>query len=1080
MSKKFLFSSIFAVSCMAHSLFAQEANEAAGEDSQGLDPLLKAEIAYAEALTDFGFPDFAAEVIADTKKKWPESDAIFFAIEIRGMLMLGKSAEAEQKIAALPDRKSSKYWAARLEVAIDHYGRGRNKECLKIYDEFFATNAKPARELMDLVRTAYWQRAQLLIAMKRYEAAAADLEKLMKLVEKGKDRGEEDAGNTWGSAACEVTDLYLRIASDLDPSKRGPYLSKAKKVISDLLWMRNLPVYFGRAIAMKAHLELLNGKIGKAQSIIDDYMADLTDIHNQLEKRDPDGIYGLLKISPMPQCRYLLSDLLWKEAQKEAAKPKFDKGRIGDLLFGEKGRNNKRSGAGAYNHALNVFIRYPYSPWATAAEKMVDEIKAFMMERFNTPITDKVTPELRAQVRRTRFRNADERLGSGEYEKAIADYFSVLADYPESPESVGAVVKIVEAYHELLKRTSDEKKKFEYRLFADAVEGYLAERFSGNPDNAIMNEGGNGVLTLAGKEKALNEPARADELYMAFIRNYTRHVNAPTMTAQFAGTAFHEGKYRDALRYCLIMDENYRQSHFYVMSLSMASIAYEKIGERDNAITFLKKYIELETKPLEQLQSAMRLAAIYQRDGINLLATASTNETAEAVTAQERKAAISIISGIKNFKPFVAKIEEKLNDPSVGKAEKDGFQSLHEKAILYMGGCWARLIEVSKRLEMFQKHKIDPMAQAVAAFEEYVAKYPRGAKAKEVYLNLSTIYTTQNDLVKSKESLERLRKEFPDSNEAKTSLPRLARSLVEHASTVADPERKAKIYKESSQIYSEMIRSDSKDYHPMDYVYAGESLIEARNWLLADSAFEKAIEKAGTNSYATVARAKIGKAKALYAKKDYIGARENLDSFMEDKKLAGMQIATNACTMIVEIAMLQGKSENDNALRESHYAAATKAVDRLSGYWEKEPLWKRDTVDLMSADIRIAKADTEESKGLADAAMATRRKVAASLQAFMQTRMPTDEKPIDKFTAEELDNLESAYAKLVPVLLKIGPEQAGRAKALAEQYFKFYPAGAQREHMQRCLKEAEALSAVAAPEAKEGTPAGSAPAGEVK
>ena len=77
MSKKFLFSSLFAVSCMARSLFAQEAQAAAGEESQGLDPLLKAEIAYAEALTAFGFPDFAAEVIADTKKKWPESDAIF-------------------------------------------------------------------------------------------------------------------------------------------------------------------------------------------------------------------------------------------------------------------------------------------------------------------------------------------------------------------------------------------------------------------------------------------------------------------------------------------------------------------------------------------------------------------------------------------------------------------------------------------------------------------------------------------------------------------------------------------------------------------------------------------------------------------------------------------------------------------------------------------------------------------------------------------------------------------------------------------------------------------------------------------
>ena len=100
------------------------------------DPALEFEIRYVEALIEYGYPDFAEPVIEATKKKWPESETKFFAIEVRGMLSLGKFDEAEKKIAALPDRNGPKYWAARLEVANNLFFRGKKAECSKIYDEF--------------------------------------------------------------------------------------------------------------------------------------------------------------------------------------------------------------------------------------------------------------------------------------------------------------------------------------------------------------------------------------------------------------------------------------------------------------------------------------------------------------------------------------------------------------------------------------------------------------------------------------------------------------------------------------------------------------------------------------------------------------------------------------------------------------------------------------------------------------------------------------------------------------------------------------------------------------------------------
>ncbi len=1076
------------LSSSAFFLYAQDDKKTTDNNSDGIDPVLKGELAYVEELVSIGLPDFAEIVIAETKKKWPEAEALFFAIEIRGMLLLGKSAEAEAKIAALPDRNSSKYWAARLEVANDHYNRNRNEECLKIYDEFFKNNQRPPKELVELVRKAYWQRAQIETGMKRFEAAAESLKNLMDRVDKSK--GEENA-NVWCNAASDAADLYLRVAEDSTGDKRKKNLEQAQKIISELLWERDRYVFFGRAIAMKAHLELLKGQVGKAQAVINDFMGDLSDIHSQLENADPEGRLGLLKLSPMPQCRYLLAKMLWGEVKKEAAKA-CDKNRIGDLLFGEKLKKGGRNNAGAYNHAINVFIRYPHSPWASPAEKMVGEIENFMDKKFGKKITTKVTPAQRALVRQIRFRNADEKFASGDLEAAIEDYYSALATYPEDKESIGAIHNIVNAYHSLINRTTDDTAKADIRFKIDAVEGYLAERFAENSDASIMIDAGNAVLTLAAKEKQLNELSRSEALYMAFITNYKKHSQASSYAAQFGGQAYQEAerlggdaaaaKYREAIKYFRVVDELYPNSIYHSAALSSISACYEKLGDKDNAVNYLSRYIKSEKNPLLQMQSSMRLATIYQKDGFNLLATASTNETAEAIAAQENKAVVSIVRGIMEFKPFSEKALAMLSDSKVSAEEKAKYQKLYETALFYGGYCWSRLIEPAKRNDFFSKRNIDPYKMAVESLESYVAKYPTSELfAKSAYLQLSAIYTMVNDVEKTKSALDRLCKNFPDSTEARTAWPRLARGLVEYSATIQDPVRKQDILKESSRIYADMIRAEKSNYHPNDFVLAGESLVAAEDWSLANEAFDKAIMKAGTNMMSVVARSRLGKAKALYAKKDYIGAREHLDSFFEDKRISAMPIATNACSLVVEIAMLQGKAEGDAQLRDAHYAAANAAVEKLRRYWAKEPQWKLDTVDLMSADVRIAKAAAEEAKSLAEQSASTRGKVAAALQTFIQTRIPLESKPqsetdasskaadpakvhsgmktFEELLPEEIANLEAAYVKLIPTLLKIGSKQADRAMLYSEQYLRFFPNGANKDLILRCIKEAEAFGA---------------------
>ena len=91
--------------------------DAAAEKANEPDPEMEREIEYVTALVENGFSDLAPSVIEATKKRWPESEASLFAIDVRGLLNMNRFEEAEKKIAALPDRKSTKYWAARLELA---------------------------------------------------------------------------------------------------------------------------------------------------------------------------------------------------------------------------------------------------------------------------------------------------------------------------------------------------------------------------------------------------------------------------------------------------------------------------------------------------------------------------------------------------------------------------------------------------------------------------------------------------------------------------------------------------------------------------------------------------------------------------------------------------------------------------------------------------------------------------------------------------------------------------------------------------------------------------------------------------
>ena len=508
-------------------------------------------------------------------------------------------------------------------------------------------------------------------------------------------------------------------------------------------------------------------------------------------------------------------------------------------------------------------------------------------------------------------------------------------------------------------------------------------------------------------------------------------------------------RWGDAIKFCEIIQKYYTNSIYYAASYSQESYCHSKLGEQAEAIATMKKYVEVEKDGIAREQARMALAQMYQKEGFDMVSGAETNETPEAVAAALKAGSAQIVRGIQQFREFAKVADKALADPSLTKADKAKYNLLREQALFLVGDCWRRMTKPEAKLNMFREN-------AAKSYEDYLSAYPEGRYSTNAYVRLGTIYTALGDTEKSRNALDRLSKAFPDSLEAKNAKPQLAKSLIEMG-----------MKKEGTEIYAEMLRTDGA-YTAWQFVNAGEALIDAKSWGLANEAFEKAIQKAGTNQLLTVARARLGEAKSLYKQKAYAQARDALDQFLDDEKMSKMSIAVDAHQLMIEVASEQGRTEKDSELRSKHFGKAIGSVKKLRNYWKNKPQWEQDTVDLMSADVKLRQMAAEEAMDLKEEADKSGRTAASTLLGFLQSHCVDENHPADKMTPGELANLERCYATLVPLCAKLGSDFADNVLKFGQEYLDLFPNGKARTDVQNAMNLAKTAGGkVAAPTASD-------------
>ena len=1019
------------------------------------DAAMKEEMRYITALVDANLPDFAEPVIAAAKKKWPQLGPKLKVLELQGDLRLGKFEIVQKVIDGIKDKKSGDYWALRLAMADAYYARGMLPECSKIYKEFFAAVPKPGPDLIDFYVNSGFKWAQMCVNERQYDEATKMYDGLLaRPLEEG----------TWCLLASEQVDLLLRLATEAaDPKqapKRAEYLKRAEKYVDDMLWKReSQPLYFGKAVAFKAHITMLRGKLEEAQGLVNTYMEDLANIHKALLEQDPDGREGYMKLSPMPECRYLLASVLWRAVQDEAKKPKANEDLIKDSLFGAR-KGSKRNGAGAYNHAINVFVKYPESKWAANAGELANAIEGFVKARYKKEIKTNVTPDQMKKVRRLQFENADEDFRNNNFPNAVKAYGDILAQFPEVEESIGAVANLAESWLNLWQTEKDAKKKEEARLSADAVEGYLAERFSGiNPD--FIRPAGDAVLRLAAKERDMGALPRAQALYDAFFDNFPTHYNAPQLALTLGARAYQAEDWEGAIVYYTRIATQYTNSTSYANALNYLASSNGKLGNVEEQEKWLRLFVQTTKKPMERTSAQLALALMQQKRGFAAFEDAAETNEADRATLQ-RSATIAVIKAIKDFNAVADDITKILEDKTVSKADREKFLHQREQAIFLVGESWQRLqMPIGKfTLKNFRE-------RAAAAYEKYLSLYPQGEYGPVALVKIGTIWTAEQDMEKSQDAFARLQKNFPDSDEAKNSVPRLAKTLIEMG-----------LRADGVKQYKLMLETSGGKYTAGQFLAAGTALQEAKEWDVALEAYAKALSLAQDQTNITTL-AMIGQAKAHVGAKHYAEAHEILERFIE--KHGKSRLVIDAYEMLVEVASEEGRVEKNDDLRRKFFNEAVSSVKKLRSYRENDLKVLRakkekvkdeaevkkidedlqrivnelDVLSLRSADILVRKMDAEETMKLADQAKETCGLAVVSFQTFLMAHEPTDEHPAKDMTAAQLANLERCYGTVLPLMAKIGKSQAEDILRYGKTYVELFPNGKHKTAVQNAINQAE-------------------------
>lgn len=927
--------------------------------------ILQREQLYIQMLQeDLQMPDFAALVIADLKRAYPDAAAMLKVLELRGLLSQGKFDEVKVVISRQPDPDGVEAWAMKLAMADAYYAFGRNDEAFGLYEGFFKKFPQPTPELESFYIEAAYKYPQMLLNARLEKNALVAYKRLLAV----KKLPHEALRQVQADAA----ELTVKIAeAETNKKAKETLLTEADKMADQLLWDQDM--WFGKGIVIKAHVQVMRGNTSKAQSLIEEYMAPLKMIHDSLVAQEQEeGTTGLVRMSPMAQCRFLLAVMLQDEAMKIADDPAGDIEKVKTLLLGERGTDGKRKPNGAYQHFINVFAKFPDSQWAMEAGEHEQEIRAFIRDRFGQELRPMITAEMMERIRQQQFQEARRKFVNNQFAESIPVFLDVLNRFPEASESVIALSELARAYTDMPDATEFEA------LMAATVIAHLAERFSGSE---YAMAAGNEVQRLAEHFGVLGAGDKRRQTYDLFFTHFTTHPDAAQRLMRFGVNATEEEDDASALAYFERLTTSYPSSAWYGDALSQMAAVYSRRENFTNEIATLETYLDYLTKVqkpgLAVPMTRFRIAQATRHYGLSLVRMPDDEEAHRSGSVQLLKSALLCDQVSKALDAIPAGVTIDVKQANLIRE-----QSALQKA--------TSLAQINAPVEALAKTR----PQAIAAYLAFVESFPKSEHVPAALMKVGTLYTILQETEKAQEMFARLRKEFPESEEARSSVPMLAASLMELG-----------LRGEAIAKYKEMFAgSGSTVYSDYQVLTAARALADAREYDIALQGFDKVL--ASSQEPVVQGQAHFGRAQALIGMKKFGDARNDLETFIADNPRSAQIV--DAYMLLADAASAEGESERDDKRRQDLFNKAVEAFNFVRKY--RKELKDLLEIDLQIGETMIRKMNAEKAFGLHDKAADSRGR---AIVAFKQLIYSTD-----PGNAALAPYLERAYLLSIPLELE--------------------------------------------------------------
>ncbi len=960
---------------------------AADPMTAGLPPEAVLEIKYVEGLQQLRLPDYANIVIGRLEVKYGAK--VRMAVEVMkvsGLLQLGKFEEVKALIAKKPKQKSQLVWALKLALGDGYYAWGKYNEASGVYTEFFKAYPEgPPADLKSFYVNSAYKFAQMLILMGNNKAALSAYDYVLKA---------KPVKHVKRQVQGETAELLVKLAEGAKDEQRKKYCTRAEKLCNEILWIQDL--WFGKAIVYLAHIRKLQGDIKGAKELIKDYTSQLSDIDKALKaEADRSGV-DMTRLSPMAQCRYLIAVMLQEEANRKLKAG--DKKAAVELLIGAKQADGKRETA-AYQHFVNVFIRYAATKWAPDAGRRAREIEEMLTTEFGARITSKITPKQMAEVERYQFLAARSLFNQNRFKEAIDSYVDVLSLFPEQPTSVAALGELARCYLE--------QKQL---VYAEMVGRYIAERF-GRREN-LRGPAGDRFLRFA--DTAADEFGHKDlrnRLHQLYFTAFKGHSRAPNLLFRFGKDKLETKEFNRARKYFVQIMDDYPNAMLYFPAMSQVANCYSEAGDRTNEIRILKRYIkeldERDTPGYEFVNGKYRLAVAHKELG---------GQENIRGTIEQADGIVKLVRGDDNR-------YYKTQD------DKEKNRQVLEGTIFLKAHCMTLLTEPEEQVQAYQQ-------QAVKDFEDLIKEFPKSKFAPVALSRIGVLWTILENPEETEKALRRLEEEYPETEEAKNAKFMLAKSLLEIGKR-----------KEAIKVFKEMFSGAGK-YSAAQILTAGRELLKVEDYDIALEAFDKSLAMAN-GERAIEEPALLGKGKVLAAKEKYDAAGKALTELLTKYPKTGFMV--EACKTLSAANAALARKESDEVKRFDLFNDAVKAMQRILKL-DKTPARR---VEVSVAVGRVLEMKAEAEKEFSTDANAEKRVLDyknEAIAAYQTVIMLVD--PNEEGVGT---HLQDAYFQCIPIMLETATD-AERAKQAAEDcdtYIGQYPDGKYILDMQRLKSQAK-------------------------